>query len=145
MNSTWEELNNWVGDDPARKIQFLFGLPGILNTIMLVSLSLIDFVFPAFFRRWAIQDAKKAVPIRRRTWLVLLAFFSVNGILVSGFFAPFFRKFLLRRVEFGPLPKLDRILCEFVAICIVEDAYFYYVHRLSHQFRWFYSRTPQIS
>ena len=71
-------------------------------------------------------------------------FFFFNGILVSGLFAPFFEKHLLRSVQFGPLPSLDRLLLEFVAICVVEDAYFYYVHRLSHQWRWFYPSRSKI-
>merc|ERR1712037_123004 len=135
MNKTWIEVNNWVADDPTRKIQFLFGLPGIMNSISLVGLTMVDSIFSSFFRRWAIEE---------RTWFTLLVFFLFNGILVSGFFAPFFEKHLLRSVQFGPLPSLDRLFLEFVAICVVEDAYFYYVHRLSHQWRWFYNKVHYL-
>ena len=29
-------------------------------------------------------------------------------------------------------------LKQFILICILEDAYFYYVHRLTHEVKWFY-------
>ena len=60
-------------------------IPATLNTFMILSLTLIDFAPPRWLRRYQIQD-KKDVPIKLKTFLILLLFWLFNKFFVSGIF-----------------------------------------------------------
>lgn len=137
INSTWNYWNDWAGADVTKQLRVINYIPATLNTITILLLTLIDFRPPRWLQRYQIQD-KKDVPIRLKTFVILLAFWLFNKFLVSSLFAPYFLSILSSRVTFGPLPTIENCILQFILICFIEDAYFYYVHRLTHEVKWFY-------
>ena len=47
------------------------------------------------------------------------------------------------KLNYGSLPNPLSWVIQFLLVITIEDAYFYYVHRISHELKWFYEKVQK--
>jgi len=48
------------------------------------------------------------------------------------------------KLNYGALPHPLSWVIQFLLVITIEDAYFYYVHRISHELKWFYKKVHYL-
>ncbi|XP_005184217.2 fatty acid hydroxylase domain-containing protein 2-like [Musca domestica] len=137
LEKKWNNVIDIIGDDP--QIVWVFGTTAIFMLVYWLNASWYTFMDvtlkPKSVRKYKIQPQKnEPVETKRLIEGILNVLMNQTVVGIPMYFVLYHTLFKVRcnTTPIRELPTLQKVLFDIVVVSILEEFYFYYIHRLMH-------------
>jgi len=140
----WENLSNWADDSVLKQQVTIIGIPFVIQFLVGSFFTLSDLGLISWMQRLKIQEKKK-IPVDQKRIMDALKVFLKNLLIVYLLFYPVIIKItdLRGNVYDSNVPSLKDFIFNIIGIVLIEDVWFFSMHRLLHT-KFFFENIHKI-